>query len=59
VGVAPVEKGVPAHIAAAITDVTHTVFLNGMTESFLVAFGVAIVGALLALITRKGHATGH
>lgn len=45
VGVAPVQKGIPAQLATAITDVTHTVFLNGMTESFLVAFGVAIFGA--------------
>ncbi|HSZ42882.1 MAG TPA: MFS transporter [Trebonia sp.] len=59
VGVAPVQKGVPAHIAAGITDVVHTVFLNGMTASFLVAFGVAIFGALLALVTRRGHAPGH
>ncbi len=56
VGVAPVTRGIPAQIAAAITDVTHTVFLNGMTESFLVAFAVAVFGALLALLTRKGHA---
>ncbi|MGH3164632.1 MAG: MFS transporter, partial [Trebonia sp.] len=56
VGVAPVHKGIPAQVAAGITDVTHTVFVNGMTESFLVAFGVAILGILLALVTRKGHA---
>jgi EmrB/QacA subfamily drug resistance transporter len=59
VGVAPVQKGVPAHVAAGITDVVHTVFLSGMTTSFLVAFGVAIFGALLALITRRGHAPSH
>ena len=55
VGVAPITKGTPAHIAALITDVTHSVFVSGMTTSFVVAFGVAIFGALLALITRKGH----
>ncbi|HWG02222.1 MAG TPA: MFS transporter [Trebonia sp.] len=60
VGVAPpARKGVPAQITAAMTDVTHSVFLNGMTESFVVAFAVAILGVLLALLTRKGHEVTH
>ena len=56
VGVAPVQKGLSAQAAAAITDVTHTVFVSGMTTSFLVAGFVAVAGALIALLTRKGHA---
>ena len=59
VGVAPVQKGMPAPLAAAITDVTHGVFVSGMTASFLVAFGVAIAGALVALFTRKGDRPAH
>jgi hypothetical protein len=55
VGVAPVQKGIPAQIAAAIADVTHTTFVSGMTAAFLVACIVAIGGALIALLTRKGH----
>jgi hypothetical protein len=56
VGVAPVRPGIPAQIAAAITDVAHSTFVSGMTASFLVAGCVAIAGALVALLTRKGHA---
>jgi EmrB/QacA subfamily drug resistance transporter len=61
VGVAPVQKGIPAQVAALITDVTHTTFVSGMTASFLLACGVAVLGALLALLTRKrsSHAGGH
>jgi EmrB/QacA subfamily drug resistance transporter len=59
VGVAPVQKGTPAALAAAITDVTHGVFVSGMTASFLTAFGVAIAGALIALFTRKGDRSPH
>lgn len=59
VGVAPVPKGTPAPLAAAITDVTHGVFVSGMTASFLTAFGVAVAGALLALLTRKGDRPVH
>jgi EmrB/QacA subfamily drug resistance transporter len=57
VGVAPVAKGTPAHVAAAIADVTHSAFISGMTASFLTASLVAVAGALIALLTRKGHAT--
>ena len=42
-------------VAAAITDVTHTTFISGMTASFLVASIVAIGGALVALLTKKGR----
>jgi EmrB/QacA subfamily drug resistance transporter len=59
VGVAPVPKGAPAPLAAAITDVTHGVFVSGMTASFLTAFGVAVAGALIALLTRRGNRTAH
>jgi EmrB/QacA subfamily drug resistance transporter len=61
VGVAPVSKGMPPHVAAAVADVTHTTFISGMTASFLVASVVAVVGALVALLTKKGHAApeGH
>ena len=56
VGVAPVQKGTPAQAAAAIADVTHSAFISGMTASFLTACVVAVAGALIALLTRKGHA---
>jgi len=56
VGVAPLQKGIPAQVATAITDVTHATFVSGMTASFLVAACVAIAGALVALAARRGHA---
>ena len=59
VGVAPVAKGMPAQVAAAVADITHSTFISGMTASFLTACIVAIVGALVALLTRKGHAAAH
>ena len=46
-------------MAAAIADVTHTTFISGMTASFITACVVAVVGALIALLTRKGHAVSH
>lgn len=55
VGVAPVAAGTPAQTAAAITDVVHSTFISGMTASFLVASFVAIGGALIALLTKKGE----
>jgi hypothetical protein len=59
VGVAPVRNGMPPQIAAAIADVSHSTFISGMTASFLVACVVAVGGALVALLTRKGHAPAH
>jgi EmrB/QacA subfamily drug resistance transporter len=57
VGVAPVQKGTPAQVAATIADVTHSTFISGMTASFLVACIVAVGGALIALLTKKGNAS--
>ena len=58
VGLAPVQKGVPAQVAAAITDVAHAAFVSGMTTAFAVAAFVAIAGALVALLTGKRRADG-
>jgi hypothetical protein len=56
VGVAPTQKGIPANLAATIADVIHATFISGMTASFLVASAVAIAGAFIALLTRRGNA---
>ena len=56
VGVAPAQKGISPQLAATIADVTHATFISGMTASFLVASLVAVGGALIALLTKKGHA---
>jgi EmrB/QacA subfamily drug resistance transporter len=57
VGVAPVQKGMSGQAAAAVADVTHATFVSGMTAAFLVASLVAVVGALIALLVKRGHAT--
>jgi len=54
VGVASVPKGVSPQVASAITNVTHATFISGMTAAFMIASVVAIGGALIALLTRKG-----
>jgi EmrB/QacA subfamily drug resistance transporter len=56
VGVAPAQKGISPQLAATIADVTHATFISGMTASFLVASLVAVGGALIALLTKNGHA---
>ncbi|MGW1164070.1 MFS transporter [Streptomyces sp. NPDC002550] len=54
VGVAPVPKGVPAQVAAKITEVAHHTFISGMSLASLVAAGVAAVAVLVALLTKRG-----
>jgi len=56
VGAAPVAHGTPAQVAGMINDVTHATFLSGMNAAFLVASVVALAGAAIALLTRRGHA---
>jgi EmrB/QacA subfamily drug resistance transporter len=54
VGVTPVPAGTPAHAAGAITQISHAAFTAGMHNAFLVAAAVALAGAGIALITKKG-----
>jgi len=56
VGVAPVAKGTPAPPARVITEVGHAAFASGMHTAFLVGAAVALAGALVALLTKRGHA---
>ena len=53
VGVAPVQKGMPAQMAETITRISHDVFTSGMSTAFVVAGVVAAAGALVALLTRR------
>jgi predicted MFS family arabinose efflux permease len=54
VGVAPVTRGTPVRIADTITSVTHATFMSGMTSAFAVAAVVALGGAVIALLARRG-----
>jgi len=57
VGVAPVPSGTPAQRADVITQISHATFTAGMHNAFLVGAAVALAGAGIALITRKGTGT--
>jgi EmrB/QacA subfamily drug resistance transporter len=57
VGVAPVTQSTPTKVAELITSVTHTTFVSGMTAAFLVAAIVALGGAAIALLAKRGSAT--
>jgi EmrB/QacA subfamily drug resistance transporter len=59
VGAAPVTSTTPARVAELIAEVTHSTFVTGMTASFLVAAVVAVAGAAIALLTKKGDAPSH
>jgi EmrB/QacA subfamily drug resistance transporter len=59
VGVAPVQKGVPAQLEALMANVAHSAFISGMNASFLVASAVAVAGALIALLVRRGQDRTH
>ena len=57
VGAAPVTAGTPAQVAGLITNVTHATFISGMNAAFLVASLVALAGAAIALLVKRGRAT--
>ena len=54
VGAAPVTRGTPARAADVITQISHDTFVAGMHNAFLVAAVVALAGALIALIAKRG-----
>ncbi|WP_160051156.1 MFS transporter [Nocardiopsis sp. FR26] len=54
VGAAPVPEGASAQLTDQIAAVAQATFLDGMTTAFLVAAGVALVGACVALSVRSG-----
>ena len=56
VGVAPVPQGTPPQVASVITQISHDAFVSGMHAAFLVAAVVALTGAAIALLTRRGDA---
>jgi hypothetical protein len=52
-----VTSSTPPRVAGAIAGVTHGTFVSGMNAAFLVASIVALAGAAIALLTRRGRAT--
>ena len=57
VGAAPATAGTPSPLAAAIARVSHATFAAGMHDAFLVAAAVALVGAVVALLAKRGNDT--
>jgi len=55
VGAAPVPSGTPVGLASEITRISHATFTAGMHNAFLVAAAVALTGAVIGLITRRGN----
>jgi len=55
VGAAPVTHSTPARAAGVITQISHDAFVAGMHNAFLLAAAVALAGALIALITKRGN----
>lgn len=57
-GVAPVPPGTPGPLARAITDGAHLAFMDGFHTTLTVGAVVALVGAVLALVVRRGENAG-
>jgi len=55
VGAAPVTASTPHQVAGVITDISHATFASGMHTAFLVAAAVALAGAVIGLLTRRGN----
>jgi EmrB/QacA subfamily drug resistance transporter len=55
VGAAPVTSSTPPQAAQAITALSHATFVAGMHAAFLVAAAIALAGAVLALVIRRGN----
>jgi len=57
-GVAPTIPGMPGPLAMAVADGSHSAFMFGLHTSMVVAAVAAAVGALLALVVRRGENSG-
>ena len=55
VGATPVTASTPRQVAGVITDISHATFASGMHTAFLVAAAVALAGAVIGLLTRRGN----
>ena len=51
-GVAPIPPGTPTQVADLIHGFTDTAFLSGMSATMLIAAGICVVGAAVALLVR-------
>ncbi|HEY8978040.1 MAG TPA: MFS transporter, partial [Streptomyces sp.] len=54
-GVAPVSDAMPAPLKAAVTEGSHTAFMNGVHTSVLVTGVLALIGAALAVLGLRNR----
>jgi EmrB/QacA subfamily drug resistance transporter len=54
-GAAPVPPGAPAPLASGITTGSHLAFMDGFNTSLTIAAIIAVAGAAVALVVRKGN----
>jgi predicted MFS family arabinose efflux permease len=57
VGAAPMTRSTPPQASHVITQLSHATFAAGMHTAFLVAAAIALAGAVLALVIRRGNGT--
>ena len=57
VGAAPITSKTPPQLAAQITRISHATFTAGMHDAFLLAAAIALVGAVVALLAKRGNGT--
>jgi len=57
VGAAPVTSATPPQVASVITGISHAAFMSGMQAAFGVAAVVALAGAVIGLLVRRGNGT--
>jgi EmrB/QacA subfamily drug resistance transporter len=57
-GLAPVTPDMSPQVAHAVTDASFAAFLDGLHAAMYVSVGLAVAGALLALLVGRGHGVG-
>ena len=57
-GVSPMIPGMPASLAHAVTQGSHSAFMVGLHASMVVAAVAAAFGAVLAMFVRRGENSG-
>jgi hypothetical protein len=53
--VEPVTVSTPPRIAGVITHLSHAALISGMHAAFLVAAAIALAGAVIGLLARRGN----
>jgi len=53
-----VTSSTPPQVASVITQISHATFVSGMHAAFMVGAAVALAGAVVGLVTRRGPGVG-